>query len=271
MWESLALYLLCGVLAGLSAGLLGVGGGIVIVPFMVWQLPREGVPDRLVMLIAVATSLAVIVVTSLSSAYAHHRRGAIRWDVVFRLVPGILMGSLAGAVAAEYLPTPLFKMLFGMFLSAVALRMTLCPTLSSWSGAPRHSGGSWLLAGTLIGLASSVLGIGGGTLSVPYLLKRGFPIRSAVGTSAVGGFPIAVAGTLTYLALSWQEPGLPAANVGYISVPAFLAIAALSVPSAPVGAWLAHRLPSGRLRGGFGVLLAVVGLRLSWQGFTAYW
>ena len=123
----------------------------------------------------------------------------------------------------------------------------------------------------LIGFASAVLGIGGGTLSVPYLLKQGFPIRNAVATSSVGGFPIAVAGTLTYLALGWREPGLPAASAGYISIPAFLAIAALSVPSAPVGAWLAHRLPSGRLRGGFGLLLAVVGLRLSWQGFSAWW
>jgi hypothetical protein len=271
MWESLALYLLCGVLAGLSAGLLGVGGGIVIVPFMVWQLPRQGVPDRLVMLIAVATSLAVIVVTSLSSAYAHHRRGAIRWDVVLHLVPGILMGSLAGAVVAEYLPTPLFKMLFGLFLMLVALRMTTqSPVPSRSEESTKVLGGTWVVAGTLIGFASSVLGIGGGTLSVPYLLKRGFPIRNAVATSSVGGFPIALAGTLTYLVLGWREQGLPVANAGYISIPAFLAIAALSVPSAPLGAWLAHHLPGGRLRVGFAVLLAVVGLRLGWQGFSTW-
>lgn len=271
MCESLALYLLCGLLAGLSAGLLGVGGGIVIVPFMVWQLPREGVPDRWVMLIAVATSLAVIVVTSLSSAYAHHRRGAIRWEAAQRLVPGILMGSLAGAVAAEHLPTPLFKVLFGLFLMMVAWRMTLHlplparPETSSWA-----RGDAWILAGMLIGFASSVLGIGGGTLSVPYLLKRGLSIRDAVATSSVGGFPIAVAGTVTYLAMGWREPGLPVSNAGYVSVPAFLAIAALSVPSAPLGAWLAHRLPSGRIRAAFAMLLAVVGLRLSWQGFSTW-
>lgn len=267
MWESLLFYLVCGVLAGLSAGLFGVGGGIIVVPFLAWQFPLLGVPDRLVMLMAVATSLATIVVTSVSSIVAHDRLDAIRWDVVQRLVPGILGGALAGAVIAERLPVPVFKTLFGLFLVLVAVRMSVSGAAPA-ATERRVSTPEFIAAGGLIGLASSILGIGGGTLSVPYLVKRGVAIRNAVATSSACGLPIAVAGTVTYLALGWDQPDSPPLTAGYISIPAFLGITLASVPFAPVGARLAHTLPTLLLKRAFALVLAVVGFRMCWQGIT---
>ena len=267
MWEGLAGYLVCGVLAGLAAGMFGVGGGIVVVPFLAWQFPEQGFPERLVMLMAVATSLATIVVTSVSSVLAHHRLGAIRWDVVRRLVPGIVVGSLLGAVIAERLPVPVFKLLFGVFLVLVAQRLFFRAGPAGGCHG-KSSALDFAAAGSLIGVSSAILGIGGGTLSVPYLVKQGFPIRNAVAISSACGFPIAVVGTAAYVILGWNQPTLPPMSAGYVSLPAFLAIALASVPFAPVGAQLASRLPGAVLRRGFAAVLLLVGGRLFWQGFT---
>lgn len=267
MWEGVPGYLGCGVLAGIAAGMFGVGGGIVVVPFLAWQFPAQGFPDRLAMLMAVATSLATIVVTSMSSVVAHHRLGTIRWEVVRRLVPGIAAGALAGAVIAERLPVPLFKLMFGAFLALVAQRLLFRggQTSMQHNAAPKPG---FAVAGSLIGLFSAILGIGGGTLSVPYLLRHGVPIRNAIAVSSACGFPIAVVGTAAYLVLGWHQPNLPPLSAGYVSLPAFLTISVSSVPFAPVGARLACLLPGTFLRRGFALVLCGVGVRLFWQGFA---
>ena len=264
MWESLLLYLICGAIAGLAAGLFGIGGGIVIVPFLAWLLPGQGFPDSLVMLSAVATSLATIVVTSISSVSAHHRQGAVSWPTVWRLAPGLVLGSILGPLVARHLPVPVFKSLFGLFLWWVAVR-----TLGQVRrGAPMRptAGVAFAVFGTVIGLSSAVLGIGGGTLSVPYLLRNGYPMTEAVAVAGACGFPIAIVGTATYLLLGWSQATMPVPSIGYVFLPAFVGIVAASVPAAAVGARLAHRLPTRRLKQAFALSLIGVGARLLWQG-----
>jgi uncharacterized membrane protein YfcA len=265
MWESLVLYMGCGAVAGLAAGLFGIGGGIVIVPFLAWLLPAQGFPEPLVMLAAVATSLSTVVGTSVSSVIAHHRRGAVWWPTVGALAPGIVAGSILGPMVAHHLPVPVFKCLFGAFLWWVAFR-----TLghAQRDAVPGHQPSSIAFAGfgTLIGLSSSVLGIGGGTLSVPYLLRSGYPMTRAIAVAGACGFPIAVVGTATYLILGWQHGAMPGPNWGYVYIPAFLGIVLASVPCAALGARLAHRLPTRLLKRAFALVLIGVGARLLWQG-----
>jgi uncharacterized membrane protein YfcA len=265
MWESVLLYLGCGAVAGLAAGLFGIGGGIVIVPFLAWPLPGQGFPDSLVMLAAVATSLATIVITSISSVTAHHRRGAVSWPTVWRLAPGLVVGSILGPLLARHLPVPVFKLLFGLFLWWVAAR-TLGQAQRGVGALRRTAGIAFAGFGTVIGLSSSVLGIGGGTLSVPYLLRNGYPMTEAVAVAGACGFPIAIVGTATYLLLGWTHGAMPAPSIGYVFLPAFIGIVVASVPCAALGARLAHRLPTQPLKQAFALILLGVGARLLWQG-----
>lgn len=265
MWESVLLYLGCGAVAGLAAGLFGIGGGIVIVPFLAWLLPGQGLPDSLVMLAAVATSLATIVITSISSVTAHHRRGAVSWPTVWRLAPGLVVGSILGPLLARHLPVPVFKLLFGLFLWWVAAR-TLSQARRGDGASRRAAGIAFAAFGTVIGLSSSILGIGGGTLSVPYLLRNGYPMTEAVAVAGACGFPIAIVGTATYLLLGWTHAAMPAPSVGYVFLPAFIGIVVASVPFAALGARLAHRLPTQPLKQAFALILLGVGARLLWQG-----
>jgi len=264
MVEELGLYLAFGSLAGVLSGLFGIGGGVVIVPFLAWFFSRRGFPPDSVMIMAVATSLATIVVTSVSAVHAHHRLGAVRWNAVFRLAPGILIGSVIGSIVADRLPAHGFKLIFALFLLYVAARLSI--DVKAKDGQSRTPGG-WLYsaAGLSIGSVSSILGIGGGTLSVPFLVKYGFPIRNAVAISSACGFPIAVAGSLTYIALGWEKSFLPAWSLGYVYLPAFAGIVATSIPFAPIGAKLAHRLPTRKLRRMFAVVVLAVGAKLLWQ------
>ncbi|MGZ8975797.1 sulfite exporter TauE/SafE family protein, partial [Methylomagnum sp.] len=182
MAEDLALYLGFGSLAGVLSGLFGIGGGVVIVPFLAWFFAGRGFPPESIMIMAVATSLATIAVTSVSAVHAHHRRGAVDWPTVFRLAPGILLGSVGGSVIADYLPAQWFKLIFALFLLYVAVRLLLG---SSTDGQRTRTPGVALfgMAGVAIGTVSSLLGIGGGTLSVPFLLKCRYSIRHAVAIS----------------------------------------------------------------------------------------
>lgn len=270
MTEQWALYLAFGGLAGILSGLFGIGGGVVIVPFLVWLFGREGFPSEALMVMAVATSLATIIVTSVSAVRAHHRRGAIDWRAVAKLAPGILAGSVFGSIVAHHLPVQWFKLIFALFLLYVALRMLLGSHAQKGHGRPPGSV-LFALAGTLIGAASSVLGIGGGTLSVPFLVKCRYPMRNAVAISAACGFPIAVAGTATYIFLGWRAANLPAWSVGYVYLPAFAGIILTSVPFAPLGAHLAHHWPTARLRRIFAAVLAGVGGKLLWQAARPAW
>lgn len=249
-----------GAAAGTVAGLLGVGGGVIVVPGLAFLLATDGVPADRLMQVAVGTSLATIVATSLSSIRAHHRRGAVRWPIVARLTPGIVAGAAAGAVIADRLPTRGLAIVFGTFLVLVAIRLALPGQPSPHRQLP----GSAALAacGTGIGTLSSLLGIGGGTMTVPLLTWCNLPLRDAVGTSAAGGLPIAVAGAAGFAVAGWDTPGLPPGATGYVYWPAFVALAPATVLFAPVGARLAHTMPTAMLRRVFAVFVLIVGVRM---------
>jgi len=256
--EALAAYLLLGALAGLAAGLLGIGGGLLIVPALlaIWQQGGPGGPWLMQM--AVATSLASIVLTSLSSVYAHHRRGAVLWPQVARLAPGILLGAGLGAMQASALPGAWLKSAFGVFELLVAAQMALRLRPRPHRRLPGGLGMGG--AGVVIGWVSALMGIGGGTLTVPFLSYCQVPMQKAVATSAACGLPIAVAGGLAYVAMGWNVAGLPAATLGFIHLPALLGVVTASVLLAPLGARWAHRLSSPALRRVFALFLALLGL-----------
>jgi uncharacterized membrane protein YfcA len=259
-----AMYPLFGALAGVFAGLFGIGGGAWLVPVMVWDFSRRGFPPDQVMIMAVATSLATIIITSISSVRAHHRRGAIHWHIVGLLAPGMLLGSVLGSVIADHLPATWFKAFFALFLIIVALRMFASGTeqvRGYWNLSKRL----FFLAGTLIGAISSIVGIGGGSLSVPFLNKCNYPLRNAVAISSACGFPIAVAGTAAYIILGMQKHDLPPGSWGYIFAPALIGIVVTSIFFAPLGAKLAHTLPVAHLRKLFALMLLVVGGKMLWM------
>ena len=249
-----------GAAAGTIAGLLGVGGGIIVVPGLAFLLPLDTIPPERVMQIAVGTSLATIVATSLSSIRAHHRRQAVRWPIVARLTPGIVLGAALGALIADILPTRALAIVFGVFLILVSIRLALPGQPAPHRQLPGAPGlAVW---GTGIGALSSLLGIGGGTMTVPLLTWCNVPLRQAVGTSAAGGLPIALAGAVSFALAGWDTVGLPAGATGYVYWAALLALAPATVLFAPVGARLAHTVPTHLLRQAFAVFVLIVGVRM---------
>jgi len=246
-------YLALGAIAGLVAGLLGVGGGLIIVPALAVLFAREGIDPAVIMHLAIGTSLASIVFTSLSSVWAHHRHGAVRWAEVGRLAPGIVLGAWLGAAVADMLPAAGLRRIFGLFELYVATQMAF-----GFRPAPhRRLPGRWGMggAGLLIGGVSAIVGIGGGTLTVPFLAWCNVSMREAVATSAACGLPIALAGAAGFVSMGLNATGLPPATLGYVHLYALLGIIAASMLFAPLGARLVHRLPADRLRQVFAVLL----------------
>ncbi len=258
--ESLLIYLLTGAVAGVLAGLLGVGGGIVIVPALVFVFHSQGFDAAVLVHMAVGTSLATIVLTSISSVRAHHRRGAVQWPVFRRLAPGIVVGSLLGAVIADWLPADTLRTVFAVFVLLVALQMGLGAKPSPHRDLPGTLGSS--AAGLVIGTVSAVVGIGGGSLTVPFLVWCNVAMRNAVAISAACGLPIAVAGSFGFVLTGLNEPGLPPWSSGYLYWPAGAGIAVASVLFAPLGARLAHQVPAQGLKRFFALFLGVVGLRM---------
>ncbi len=262
MLETFSLCLLFGGFAGILAGMFGIGGGMVLVPFFVWLFNRQGIAAEWNMIMAVATSLATIIVTATASISAHHRRGAVLWDIVAWLAPTVFAGAVLGTLIAEYLPAELLKTLFAIFLIYAALQMAL--HLQPGARDLRRDPLLLAMAGAVIGMVSAILGIGGGTLTVPFLTKCRFPIRNAVAIASTCGLPIAIAGTLSYMLLGWNKTGLPAGSAGYVYLPAFFGIVITSSLLAPVGAKLAQTLPTIRLKRYFSVLLLIAAIKLLW-------
>jgi uncharacterized membrane protein YfcA len=258
--QELVLYLGLGSLAGLMAGLLGVGGGLVIVPVLIWAFTLLGFDSEVLVHLAVGTSLATIVVTSLSSIRAHHRRGAVRWELVRRLSPGILLGSLIGALVADWMSSEWLRRVFAVFVLIVGTRMLLGLNVRVGLQLPGPTG-MWG-AGGVIGAVSALVGIGGGSLTVPFLHASGVGMREAVATSSACGLPIALAGGLGFVWTGWSQPGLPQGSTGFVYWPAFAGIVLTSVLFAPLGARLAHRLPVRALQRVFAALLLGVGVKL---------
>ena len=256
----LAVYIALGLLSGFIAGLLGVGGGLVLVPVLSWIYLAQGFPAEYNIHLALGTSLAVIVLTSVSSLRAHHAHGAVRWTAVRRIAPGIVLGTLVGAIAAAWLPDRGLKWFFVVFLFYAATQM-----LFGFKANPHRELPGWpgmTLAGGVIGLVSSWVGIGGGTLSVPFLNWCNVRFQEAIGTSSAIGFPIAVSGALGYALSGQMVAGLPPYSLGFIYLPALAAVALFSMVTAPWGAKLTHRLPVARLKKIFAALLYLIGLRM---------
>jgi uncharacterized membrane protein YfcA len=259
----LAAYVGLGLVVGFVAGLLGVGGGLIIVPVMILLLHAQGLAAGMEPQLALGTSLASILFTSLSSVRAHHRHGAVEWPLVRRIAPGILAGTLAGAVLAAQMSAFALKLLFVVFLFYAATQMWLDFKPAPHRGLPGQAGIT--LAGGVIGVVSSWVGIGGGTLSVPFMLWHNVPLHRAIATSAAIGFPIAIAGAAGYALGGWGASGLPAGSLGFVYLPALAGIVLGSILTAPLGARTAHRLPVRPLKRIFALLLIALALRMAWS------
>lgn len=258
--DALLLFLATGAAAGLLAGLFGVGGGLIMVPALALLLPGLGVQPEVTMQVAIGTSLAVISATSVSSMLAHHRRDGILWPVFRRLAPGLAAGAAAGAFAAHELTGLILQRIVGIGALLVAVQMFLDLKPKTEHGLPGATG--LFSAGAAMGLLSALIGIGGGSLTVPYLSGCGVHIRQAVGTAAACGVPIAWAGAAGFMLAGLGVAGRPEWSLGYVSLPGFAGLAVASVLTAPLGARLAHRLPPKTLRRAFAALLLAIGLGL---------
>jgi len=253
-----------GALAGVMAGLLGIGGGAIIVPVLAMVFESQGVAPDLVMKVALGTSLATIIFTAISSTLAHHRRGAVDWSIVRKLAPVVVVATLLGAVVADSLTNRTLKIIFILFMFSIAIQMARgTAAAKARTQLPGMLGMN--LAGGTIGIASALFGIGGGSLVVPFLTWCSVHIKRAVATGAAIGVPVAISGTIGYILTGWNAPDLPSGSVGYIVVPAFAGIVIASTLAAPLGAKLAHRMSAITLRRVFAVVLVGLGLRMLWS------
>jgi len=253
-------YLLLGATVGVLAGLLGVGGGLIIVPVLATLFIAQDIDSQIVMHLALGTSLASIVITSISSVISHHKKHAVVWPQVFKLSFGILLGAWCGGLLAGQLSSELLKPIFATFELLVAAYMLFGNKPSARQTAPSQL--NFNISGGLIGFVSSIVGIGGGTMSVPWLMWHGSSIHKAIATSAAIGFPIALSGSISYLYTGWQYANLPEYSIGFIYLPALLGIVISSVIFAPFGASLAHRLDVQKLKKTFAYLLIVLAVYL---------
>jgi len=252
------LYLVLGACAGVLAGLFGVGGGIIIVPVLVFSFTLQGFDASVLTHLAVGTSLASIVFTSINAVLEHHRKGAVQWPIFAWMTLGILLGAGVGAKTASLIQGPMLQKIIGVFALVIAAQMALDLKPKASRGVPGKA--ARVAAGGVIGWASAIFGIGGGSLTVPFLIWRSLSMQQAVATSAACGLPIALSGALSFILVGWQEPGLPAWSLGYVYLPALLGIALTSMFSARFGARLAHRLSPRLLKRLFALLLFGVGL-----------
>jgi len=260
MLETFLLFLMTGAAAGLLAGLFGVGGGLILVPALVWALPLQGFAPEVVMQVAIGTSLAVISATSISSMLAHHRHDGVVWEVFRFFAPGLAAGAIVGGFVAHALDGAVLGRVVGVgaLLIAIQVFFDLKPQASAAMPAPTVV----TAAGGTIGLLSSLIGIGGGAFTVPFLTWCGVNIRKAVGTSAASGVPISWFGAIGFIVAGWSVPGRGEWSLGYVSLLAFVGLAASSVFTAPLGARLAHRLPPAQLRRSFALFLVLVGAKM---------
>ncbi len=257
-----------GICTGFLAGLLGIGGGMVMVPFITMILSFRGVDADLAVKMAIATSMATIIFTSVSSVRAHHKRGAVRWDLVKGLAPGIVLGSLISSLGVfALLKGSYLGIFFGLFVGFSATQMFLDKKPSPSRQMPSTAG--LVGAGGVIGFISGLVGAGGGFISVPFMAWCNVAIHNAVATSAALGFPIAVANVAGYIFSGMSVQGLPDDAFGFIWVPALVIIAACSVFTAPLGAKAAHTLPVKKLKRIFASVLYLLAAYMLYTGITS--
>lgn len=253
-------FLLLGAFVGFMAGLLGVGGGGIMVPVLTTLFLYQGVPTDDVVHLALGTSMASIIVTSISSLRAHHSTGAVLWPVVKLMSPGILVGTFLATFLASYASPFYLALFFSAFMAFVSVQMFLNkkpkPTRSL------AGNGGLLLGGSAIGAVSAVVSTGGGSLTVPFLVWQNVDLKKAIGTSAAIGLPISIAGTAGYVINGWSATSLGSYTLGLVYLPAVLLIAITSFITAPLGAASAHKLPVATLKKVFAVLLILLSIKM---------
>lgn len=263
----LASLIILGIVSGFAAGLLGIGGGMLMVPLLTMAFTYGGLPEEAIVHMAIATSLSVIFFTSMASVYAHNKKKAVLWHIAFLLVPGVVIGAWIGPAIAAQLDTQWLAGLFGLFVIFSGYKMVRAKKRTERDaelpGPALMSG-----AGLGIGVLSGLVGAGGGFITVPFLTWRGVRIHNAVGTSAVMGFPIALFGTLSNMYQGLNVPGLPPGSIGYIYLPAVALVAASSMILAPVGARTAHRMNVLTLRRVFGGMLLLLAAYMFYKAAT---
>ena len=260
--------IILGIGTGFLAGLLGIGGGMIMVPFLTYIMSTRGASPDLAIKMAIATSMATIIFTSISSVRAHHKRGAVRWDIVKGLAPGIVGGSLIASLGVfALLKGSYLAIFFGLFVTFSATQMFLDKKPKPTRQMP--TAGGQVAAGGVIGFLSGLVGAGGGFVSVPFMSWCNVAIHNAVATSAALGFPIALANAAGYVVSGWNVQNLPAGSFGYIWLPALVVIAIASVFMAPVGAKVAHSLDVKRLKRIFACVLYVLAAYMLYKGLTA--
>lgn len=255
--ESYVLMAGAGLLAGLLAGVFGIGGGVILVPALLLVFQHMDLPDSQVMQLAIGTSLAIIVLTTVVSSFSHHRHGYVRWDRWYWLAPGLIAGGWLGGAVAHHVHSNWLQLAFGVFavLMAAQVAFEVLPSRPKEGKADLRLS----LAGVLIGTVAALVGVGGGVFVVPLLLWTGVAAAESVATSAACTLVVAVAGTAAFVYNGWSVPNLPQPALGYVYLPAVAGFAVASMLAAPVGARLAHRLPRNALRRAFALLLVGVG------------
>jgi uncharacterized membrane protein YfcA len=260
MDQWLLVYVAIGAFIGFFAGMLGMGGGGIQVPLTTLAFAAQGFPREHMLHVALGTAMATVIFTSVSSLRAHNRHKAVNWDVLRRLIPGIVVGTGLGTVLARHIPTFPLAVIFTAFVLYMASSM-----LFDWKAKPtgRLPGPVGVfIAGTVIGVCSALAAMGGATLTIPFLVFCNVPFHTAIGTASAVGFPIAVVGTIGYLVNGWSVAGLPPQSVGFIYVPALVGFTVGSIMLAPIGARLAHRTSESALKRIFAVVIGALGLKM---------
>lgn len=261
--------IILGLGTGFLAGLLGIGGGMLMVPFLTIIMSGRGIAPDLAVKMAIATSMATIIFTSIASVRAHHKRGAVRWDIVKRLAPGIVIGSFIGSLGVfALLKGAYLAIFFGLFVSFSATQMIMNKKPEATRQMPGTAG--QLGAGGFIGFLSGLVGAGGGFISVPFMTWCNVSMHSAVATSAALGFPIALANVVGYVISGQTVQNLPPSSFGYIWLPALVVVATSSFLMAPLGAKAAHTLPISKLKRIFASLLYVLAAYMLFKGIVSF-
>ena len=265
LYQELLVYFICllitGVIGGLIAGLFGVGGGIVIVPILFWIFTSLNFPNEILMHMAIGSSLATIIPTSISSARAHYHRGSIEIDIIKKWAPGIFLGAIIGGLSGKYFSVNELKYLFASIAFLVALNMFFKEPLRLGNNFPKSRLLNIIMS-SLIGLVSSLMGVGAGTLGVPALVALSVPIHKAIGTAAALGLFIAVPATLGLAFSGFNIPNRPPMSIGYVNLIAFFIMFPLTVFFAPVGVKLAHRINQRALKSIFGIFLIITSIKM---------
>jgi len=256
----LVAYAAAGAFVGLLAGLLGIGGGMTLVPVLSALFAAQALAPEHTVHLALGTAMASIIFTSSASVRAHHQRGAVDWSIVRRLAPGTVLGALLATLASGFVSQRMLALAFAAIVYAGATQMLLGARPSASRGLPATAG--MLAVGTAIGVICGLVSAGGAFLTVPFMLYCRVPVLTAIGTAAAIGIPVAVVGTAGFIASGWRVPGLPEATLGFVFLPALLALVAGSVATAPLGARLAHRLPLAVLKRIFALLLFALATRM---------